>query len=63
MKLTEFSEKLKNKFSLREMNEIYPQVSKYGLFEEFILSYNQGIEKLNMSHEQAIYYALCEWDM
>ena len=57
MKLTEFSERLNNKFTLIEMNEIYPQVSKYGVFEEFILSYNQGIN-LHMSHPEAINYAL-----
>ena len=42
MKLTEFSHKLNGIFTLNEMNEIYPQVSEYGLWEEFIFSYNKA---------------------
>lgn len=62
MKLTEFSNKLNGIFTLNEMREIYPQVSEYGLWEEFIFSYNKAI-KDNYTHREAIYCALCEWDM
>ena len=62
MTLDEFERKLRYKFSTKEMVDVYPVVSKYGLWGEFIHSYHSAMDR-GMTHPSAIYYALNEWDL
>tara|TARA_B100000900_G_scaffold305482_1_gene264132 strand:+ start:2689 stop:2877 length:189 start_codon:yes stop_codon:yes gene_type:complete len=62
MTLNEFERKLKYKFSVQEMLDVYPVVSKYGLWEEFIYSYHSAMD-CGQTHPSAIYHALEEWDL